>query len=59
MTDNEVPDAPFIDKPKRNPAKWKGKGKGDPFANKAKKNRKHREQEMHEDDLDDEIRDYK
>ena len=58
MTDNEVPEAPFIDKPKRNPEKWK-KGRGDPFTNKAKKNRKHREQEMHEDDLDAEILDYK
>lgn len=59
MTDNDMPDAPFIDKPKRDPRKWKGKGKGDPFANKAKKHRKQREQELYEDSLDEDMREYK
>lgn len=51
-------DAPFIDKPRRNPSKWK-KNKGDGFANKAKKNHKHRARELYEDGLDQDIRDYK
>ena len=51
-------DAPFVEKPKRNPAKWK-KNRGDGFANKAKKHHKQRERELHEDDLDADIRDYK
>ncbi len=51
-------DAPFMEKPKRNPEKWK-KGKSDGFANKAKKQWKNRSRELHEDDLEDEIRDYK
>lgn len=55
----EDTDAPFVDKPKRNPNRWKKGGKGDNFSNKAKKNWKHRERELHEDDLDDEVKDYR
>lgn len=54
----EDTDAPFIVKPKRNPERWGKKSKGDGFSNKAKKQWKNRERELHEDDLDDEIKDY-
>ena len=57
MTDNE--DAPFVEKPKRNPNRWKKNGKGDNFTHKAKKNWKHRERELHEESLDDEAKDYR
>ena len=52
-------DAPFIEKPKRDPEKWRKNGKGDTFSNKAKKNWKRRERELHEDDLDEDVKDYR
>jgi hypothetical protein len=56
---NDMNDAPFVEKPKRNPDKWKGKPKGDKWANKAKKAWKHRERELHDEDDEWDIRDYK
>jgi hypothetical protein len=58
MNDADTNDAPFVERTRRNPTKWK-KSKGDGFANKAKKQWKNRERELHEDDLDADIRDYK
>ena len=55
----EDTDAPFVERVRRNPSKWKKNNKGDGFANKAKKHHKQRERELHEEDLDDEARDYK
>lgn len=50
-------DAPFVERARRSPNKWK-KTKGDGFANKAKKAWRTRESELEADDLDREIRDY-
>jgi len=51
-------DAPFIEKPKRDPRKWKKGNGGDKWANKAKKQWKNRERELHDDDDEREIREY-
>jgi hypothetical protein len=57
---NDVNDVPFVDKPKRNPNRWKdSKSKGDKWANRAKKAWKQRERELHDDDDVRDIRDYK
>jgi len=56
---NDVNDAPFVDRPRRDASKFK-KGKGnDKWANKAKKAWKNRERELHDEDDEREIRDYK
>jgi len=52
-------DAPFIEKPKRDPRKWKKGNGGDKWANKAKKQWKNRERELHDDDDEREIREYR
>ena len=51
-------DAPFVEKPRRNPAKWK-KSKGDGFSNKAKKHHKQRERELDDEDDERELREYR
>ena len=57
---NDLNDAPFVEKPKRNPNKWKGKNKdAGGWANKAKKAWKNRERELHDEDDAKDIRDYK
>ena len=55
----EENDAPFIDKPKRDPRKWKGKSKGDGFSHRAKKNWKQRERELDDEDDERELREYR
>jgi hypothetical protein len=54
---DDLNEAPFVEKIKRNPDKWKGKPKGDKWANKAKKAWKNRERELEEDALDEDVRD--
>jgi hypothetical protein len=54
---NDISEAPLVEKTRRNPTKWK-KSKGEGF-NKSKKQYKLREQELHEDDLDQDARDYR
>jgi hypothetical protein len=56
---NDVNDAPFVDKPKRNPEKWKKNKKGDGFSNKAKKAWKNRSRELNDEDDERELRDYR
>ena len=56
---NEDNDAPFVDRPRRDMKKWKGKSKGDGFAHKAKKNWKNRERELDDEDDERELREYR
>jgi len=56
---NDANDAPFVDRPRREGKKWKDKAKGDAFRNKAKKAWKNRERELHDDDDQRELREYK
>jgi hypothetical protein len=52
--ENEV----FVEKPRRDPKKWKGKGKTDGWAGKSIKGYKARVKELEEDSLDEDVRHY-
>ena len=55
---NDMNDGPMVDRPRRDSKKWK-KQRTDGFANKAKKNWKHREAELEEEDLEQDLKEYK
>lgn len=51
-------ETPLVEKTRRNPTKWK-KSKSDGFTNKSKKQHRLRLNELHEEDLEEDERDYR